>query len=128
MTKHRFKRINGHAPSTSYEKISDRWRAICCCECGTHQIILIMWGKTEDKALRALLDAVLKEHGRICMDKAGWKCEQCGSVCGLSAHHKVFRSRDRDDRVENLEALCVVDHFQEHLSKSAYPCPGVRPA
>lgn len=46
--------------------------------------------------------------------KQEWKCAHCGTVRPLQLHHKKKRSRQRDDREENLEMICQQDHAREH--------------
>ena len=49
---------------------------------------------------------------RAMLDRAGWRCERCGTGPPLEIHH---RNGDRtDNRRENLEALCVACHLREH--------------
>ena len=45
----------------------------------------------------------------------GYKCVRCGTTTGpLDPHHKKWRSKGRDDRMDNLETLCRKEHDKEH--------------
>ena len=91
------------------------YEAFTICDCGVG-IVSIFSGYFESKtsALEALLEKVLAEHRTIVMENAHWACANCGRVTGMSAHHKVLRSRGRDDRTSNLVSLCERCHSQEH--------------
>lgn len=52
--------------------------------------------------LTALREAVL--------ERAGHRCEWCGSAGPLDVHHVVPRSAKRDDTVQNATALCRPCH------------------
>jgi hypothetical protein len=119
MSPTRFERINGHAPTVEHNKSTGQYRAMCRCECGrTYAEVWAGWYNTESRALDGLLETVLSHHGTIAMDRANWACG-CGSIRGLSSHHKVFRSHERDDRVENLSPQCERCHSTSHKKKSA---------
>ena len=47
-------------------------------------------------------------------DAQKWRCANCGRPIPLEVHHKVFRSQGRDDRIENLVALCSCCHKGKH--------------
>lgn len=49
-----------------------------------------------------------------CLDRAKWACEKCNRVGGLECHHKIHRSKERNDKLENLQALCNDCHGREH--------------
>ena len=103
----KFEKINGHVPITSTGH-PDPWFAYCICDCGKTPWGVRAYGDTESAALKALLVNVLQLHGRIVMGLQGWKCHNCGqSSTGLEADHIVRRSKGRDDRVSNLQALCA---------------------
>jgi hypothetical protein len=122
----KFERQNGHTPTVSLWRSTGLFRAETGCECGGARVKLSSdWHRTESKALEDLRDKVLSEHGRVAMARAGWKCEECGEVRPLSAHHRVFRSHDRNDRVENLKPTCRPDHEREHGPKGK---SNIRPA
>lgn len=117
LSKFRFERINGHEPTLV--ELKGQWRASCDCACGGNTLTLTSegWAESESRALESLLAVVLSEHGRVAMDRAGWKCEKCSAIRGLSSHHKVFRSHSRNDRVDNLQALDPPCHAAAHGAK-----------
>ena len=119
-----FESQNGHVPTLAFSGPTGFFRAEVVCECGGAPVTLSS-GKhrTESKALEDLRDKVLAEHGRVVMERAGWKCQECGGVRALSAHHKVFRSHGRDDTVGNLFASCEPCHRRVHGPKA-----NIRPA
>ena len=120
----KFERTNGHVPTIAFSRPTGLFRAETACECGGARVTLSSGNhRTESRALEELRDKVLSEHGRVAMARAGWKCEECGGVRPLSAHHRVFRSHGRDDRVENLKATDCICHEREHGTKS-----NIRPA
>jgi 5-methylcytosine-specific restriction endonuclease McrA len=47
------------------------------------------------------------------LERAGWKCERCGSTRQLQAHHKHYRSLGRE-RLDDLEVLCESCHKHHH--------------
>ena len=110
----RFEKINGHLPEVHWE--NGIWFASCQCACGGRPAHLIASHiRSQDFALKRLLDEVLRYHRNIEMERAGWQCRECGATSGLSAHHKVFRSHERDDTVGNLRALCLKCHDHSQL-------------
>jgi 5-methylcytosine-specific restriction endonuclease McrA len=44
----------------------------------------------------------------------GWRCQSCGTMSNLEAHHKQFRSHSGNDSEENLITLCAACHAQTH--------------
>ena len=44
----------------------------------------------------------------------GWRCQVCGSMTNLEAHHKQFRSHSGGDRESNLITLCFDCHAFMH--------------
>lgn len=42
------------------------------------------------------------------------KCERCGSKYKLQCHHRFYRSRWEDTKVEDLETLCELCHRLHH--------------
>ena len=48
------------------------------------------------------------------LERDGWRCQQCGSMCNLEVHHLTFRSRAGSDSLENLIALCADCHRDAH--------------
>lgn len=67
------------------------------------------------KALRGVVEKVYAINREAVFEKAGWKCENCGRIVGLTAHHEVHRARgQRDDDPSNLRALCNSCHGRIH--------------
>jgi len=117
ITAERLQRINGHKVSLAYG--GGQWYALAICHCSGGELRPIQARHAaEYRVLELLRDEVLRVHGEIAMERAKWACEECGSVTGLSAHHRVFRSHQRDDRVENLMACCSPCHDRKHGRKS----------
>jgi 5-methylcytosine-specific restriction endonuclease McrA len=115
LTIRHFKKINGHIPEVSLEGIHHH--ACCECSCGRSPVrICYRNAASLHEALNGLARKVLRRHASICMENYGWRCGSCGSVSGLTAHHKVFRSHGRNDRVENLIPLCYQCHSAIHRS------------
>jgi hypothetical protein len=114
----RFERVNGHAP-TVWHNPALGYSAVVECRCGAapRPIWTSQYFESAASALEDLLEKVLAEHRLITMDNANWACANCGHVTGMAAHHKVLRSRGRDDRVTNLVSLCERCHTQEHGNK-----------
>jgi len=48
----------------------------------------------------------------LCRD--GWRCQLCGSISNLEAHHREFRSHSGADTEENLITLCTACHGGVH--------------
>ena len=44
----------------------------------------------------------------------GWRCQSCGTMSNLEAHHKAFRSQSGHDSEENLITLCAGCHAAIH--------------
>ena len=66
------------------------------------------------RAIEMTVNAVYFKWKSEKMEESGWKCERCGSVRALHAHHIVFRSKGRNDRKENMQVLCINCHEDEH--------------
>jgi 5-methylcytosine-specific restriction endonuclease McrA len=66
---------------------------------------------------QAFVDWNYERNKRIVFEQQGWRCARCGKMKPLQGHHKVFRSKDRDDRVENLAGLCSGCHGSRHGRK-----------
>ena len=113
MTARQFEKINGHTPTVA-RTLMGVWVASCTCDCWRGPMKLTCTAFKEHEALEKLLEAVYKHHGDIVMHQANWMCSNCKSVRGLESHHKVHRSKGRDDRVENLTAHCARCHTQAH--------------
>jgi len=44
----------------------------------------------------------------------GWRCQSCGAMSNLEAHHKEFRSHSGEDSAPNLITLCATWHAGVH--------------
>ncbi|OIO88160.1 MAG: hypothetical protein AUK03_16705 [Anaerolineae bacterium CG2_30_64_16] len=51
---------------------------------------------------------------RAVFRRAGYRCEACGAVGKLAAHHRVQREAGGRDTLANLVALCVTCHDRAH--------------
>ena len=51
---------------------------------------------------------------KLVLERDGWRCQKCGSLENLQVHHKIKRSRQGDDALENLVTLCAYCHMAEH--------------
>ncbi len=41
------------------------------------------------------------------LERDGWRCQKCGSVKDLQIHHKIKRSQQGNDSLQNLVTLCA---------------------
>ena len=48
------------------------------------------------------------------LERDGWRCRKCGAVENLQVHHKIRRSQQGNDSIENLVTLCARCHMAEH--------------
>jgi 5-methylcytosine-specific restriction endonuclease McrA len=48
------------------------------------------------------------------LERDQWKCQKCGSLENLQVHHKIKRSQQGNDTLENLVTLCAYCHTREH--------------
>ena len=48
------------------------------------------------------------------LERDGWRCQKCGSLENLQVHHKIRRSQQGNDSLENLVTLCAHCHMKEH--------------
>ena len=48
------------------------------------------------------------------LERDGWRCQKCGSIENLQIHHKIRRSQQGNDSLENLVTLCAYCHMEEH--------------
>jgi 5-methylcytosine-specific restriction endonuclease McrA len=56
-------------------------------------------------------------YGRLMkkvLERDGWRCRKCGSLKDLQVHHKVRRSQQGNDSLNNLVTLCAYCHMAEH--------------
>jgi 5-methylcytosine-specific restriction endonuclease McrA len=54
------------------------------------------------------------------LERNGWRCRKCGSLENLQVHHKIKRSHQGSDSLDNLETLCAHCHMAEH-GQLSYP-------
>lgn len=52
------------------------------------------------------------------LTRDNWRCQVCGTICNLEAHHQQFRSNSGEDSEQNLITRRRKQSF--HLSESAY--------
>ena len=53
------------------------------------------------------------------MERAGWRCQRCGSTGRLEAHHRVPLSKGGVKfHLSNIEIVCRRCHFAEHRPPS----------
>lgn len=72
-------------------------------------------GKNRPEVLGRLVDRIYRLRSREVMKRQGWRCWECGEVLPLQIDHRKPRSRGRDDRMDNLRALCATGcHDREH--------------
>ena len=58
---------------------------------------------------------------QLVLRRDGWRCQSCGTMSNLEAHHKEFRSHAGDDSEENLITLCTTCHHDaHHIAKVKY--------
>jgi len=48
------------------------------------------------------------------LERDGWRCRKCGSLENLQIHHRIKRSQQGNDELENLLTLCAFCHMAEH--------------
>ena len=117
MTAAAFSQQTGHEAVITQTNLR-RYEARVTCDCGAVQVNLMVDGPSESAVLERLSGAVLYQHRYIALTLANWKCSNCGATTGLDVDHKVMRSHGRDDRIENLRALCAGCHRQRHGLKA----------
>jgi 5-methylcytosine-specific restriction endonuclease McrA len=67
------------------------------------------------KAARLRLDPLSYETLRQqILGRDGWRCQSCGTMSNLEAHHREFRSHSGADSEENLITLCAACHAGVH--------------
>jgi 5-methylcytosine-specific restriction endonuclease McrA len=70
------------------------------------------------KTPRLKLDAAsYRELQRLILARDGWRCQICGSMQNLQAHHLKFRSQPGDDVEQNLITLCTECHSAVHSKR-----------
>jgi 5-methylcytosine-specific restriction endonuclease McrA len=74
--------------------------------------------KSLGKTLRLRLDAKgYRELHRQVLERDGWRCQICGSMQNLQAHHLKFRSQSGGDVEQNLITLCTECHAAVHSKR-----------
>ena len=48
------------------------------------------------------------------LERDGWRCQKCRSLENLQVHHKIRRSQQGNDALDNLVTLCAYCHVAEH--------------
>jgi 5-methylcytosine-specific restriction endonuclease McrA len=59
------------------------------------------------------------------LERDGWRCQKCGTLENLQVHHKIKRSQQGNDGLENLLTLCAYCHIAEH-GQLLYSVPAAR--
>ena len=72
---------------------------------------------SDDSARRRLVGRVLALRRVEALERAGWRCEQCGAANILEVHHRTYRSHGGGHSGGNLSVLCTVCHQNEHKKK-----------
>jgi ATP-dependent DNA helicase RecQ len=67
------------------------------------------------KAGRLRLDSLsYKSLRQQILRRDGWRCQSCGTMSNLEAHHREFRKYSGIDSEENLITLCATCHSSLH--------------
>ena len=79
----------------------------------------VMTAKEESKLSHQRFKAQMVKDGyrynrERAMILAEHRCVECKRFENLECHHIIHRSKQRDDRLENLKILCHDCHVQEH--------------
>jgi 5-methylcytosine-specific restriction endonuclease McrA len=48
------------------------------------------------------------------LERDGWRCQKCGTLENLQIHHKIRRSQQGADSLDNLVTLCAYCHMAGH--------------
>jgi 5-methylcytosine-specific restriction endonuclease McrA len=59
------------------------------------------------------------------LERDGWRCRKCGALENLQIHHKIKRSQQGNDSLDNLVTLCTYCHMEEH-GQLSYTIPAAR--
>lgn len=78
------------------------------------EVVWIVMGKTDKEAYAEIVDELYKLRSKQAMQDSKLRCAFCGGIVPLQAHHKIHRSKKRDDRAENLAPLCSACHERQH--------------
>jgi 5-methylcytosine-specific restriction endonuclease McrA len=63
--------------------------------------------------IRLAGDAYERLRAKV-LRRDGWRCQFCGAMSNLEAHHQQFRSRSGSDSDRNLITLCASCHSGVH--------------
>lgn len=71
---------------------------------------------SQESAIRDLILECYRVRCRFIAKQQRYRCAQCDCLPsgGLQAHHKVFRSHSRCDKVSNIEMCCPDCHSRSH--------------
>jgi 5-methylcytosine-specific restriction endonuclease McrA len=58
-------------------------------------------------------ESYLVLHRHI-LDRDNWRCQSCGSMQNLHAHHLTYRSHLGGDVEQKLVTLCAAYHSKQH--------------
>ena len=71
--------------------------------------------KIRAKTQRLTLDATsYRELHHQVLERAGWRCQTCGSMQHLQVHRLKLRSQSGGDAEQNLITLCAECHARIH--------------
>lgn len=73
--------------------------------------------KTIGVALTFLVNKIYSLHSEIVRQRQDYLCALCGQRRPLEIDHRTLRSHGRNDRIENLQALCTSCHQEKHRPK-----------
>ena len=71
-------------------------------------------GKSPEEAGKKFLRFNLMRARNVLMGQQRCRCAHCDGYKPLQLHHITLRSRDRNDRLENLRMLCLECHNRRH--------------
>lgn len=84
---------------------------------GLNGPVLQVWSTTKERVIDLLVEKMYKERSRELFKRADYRCNHCGELKPLQAHHKIFRSHGRSDALSNLVALCADCHERTHKER-----------
>jgi 5-methylcytosine-specific restriction endonuclease McrA len=88
------------------------YRAVCCC--GDRPVTVEASDTCRFAALGRIRRRIYELHRRLIFELAGGNCAECGEAGPLECDHIVPCSHGRNDRIENLRALCRRCHGLRH--------------
>ena len=83
--------------------VRDAWEASANWEHGS----VTVKARSREEACKLLVDQIYKARSAWVMKSQKYRCAECGELNALEIDHKVPRSKGRDDRIENLRAVCA---------------------